>query len=348
MLIALVVLAALASPAVQIVGPNQIAGAAEPQAAVDASGHIFVTFGAANKIYVSQSDDKGATFDSPVKAADAPSLMLGHRRGPRISTSNGNVVISAVSEGNLLCWTWKSGAQLWSTAPAQVNDEAGSADEGLHAMTANANIVVCTWLDHRNKSTELFASVSEDSGETWSPNTLVYKSPGGNICECCHPSVTIGADDTIHIMFRNSLNENRDMYVTDSSDEGQTWTEPKLMGKGHWKLDVCPMDGGAITGDTDGAVSTLWQRDGAVFFAHPDAAEKKIGVGLQPWIFGSYGLYLKKAGGPLMSFQGGGEPRLVTGDAIDPMVAGQSGGAGPIVATWATSKGAIMAQVLAR
>ena len=29
-------------------------------------------------------------------------------------------------------------------------------------------------------------------GAAWSKNALVYRSPAGNVCECCHPSVAFG------------------------------------------------------------------------------------------------------------------------------------------------------------
>ncbi len=45
------------------------------------------------------------------------------------------------------------------------------------------------WLDLREKGTVLYASKSMDHGETWSKNILVYRSPDGSICECCHPSI---------------------------------------------------------------------------------------------------------------------------------------------------------------
>ena len=55
----------------------------------------------------------------------------------------------------------------------------GSAAEGLHGMAANNNEVACAWLDHRDGGTEIFASVSQDGGENWSANTMVYTSPSG-------------------------------------------------------------------------------------------------------------------------------------------------------------------------
>src|SRR5205085_10647001 len=133
--------------------------------------------------------------------------------------------------------------------------------------------------------------------ENWGANTLVYTSPSGSVCECCQPSVAIGSDGVIHVMFRNSLAGNRDMYVADSSDDGQTWSSATQLGTGNWKLDMCPMDGGAINADDEGHVVSIWRRQDAIYRVAPGEREDRIDIGQQPWIYarqGGYGVYLKR------------------------------------------------------
>jgi hypothetical protein len=342
-------LSIVASGPVKVVGPDQLAGAKEPQAAVDDEGKIYVTYGNKDSIYCSSSDDKGQTFSAPVKVADTPKLMIGMRRGPRIAICNGHVVVSAVVEGNLMCWTSTNAGQFFSDTPAQINDTAGSAIEGLHAEASNSTELACAWLDHRENGQEIYSSVSQDGGENWGPNVLVYKSPSGSVCECCHPSVTIGSDGAIHVMFRNSVQGNRDMFVSTSKDDGQTWSPATMLGQSHWKLDACPMDGGAIDGDDTAQTFTIWRRADSIFRAKVGRPETKIGVGVQPWLYagqGVYGVYLKQRPGPLMMFRGAEAPRAISHDADDPMVAGPMKGEGPVVAVWTTSKGEIMCELL--
>jgi len=102
-----------------VVGPKQIPNVKEPQAAVDDEGNIFVVYGSGENIYCSKSDDKGHTFADPIKVATASKLMLGMRRGPRVAISHGTVVVSAISDGNLMCWTSSSNGQRFSDAPLQ-------------------------------------------------------------------------------------------------------------------------------------------------------------------------------------------------------------------------------------
>jgi hypothetical protein len=72
------------------------------------------------------------------------------------------------------------------------NDVPGAPTAGLHALTRDAKENLFTaWLDkHGGKGTKLYGAHSAD-GAHWSKNVLIYDSPEGTICECCHPSAAI-------------------------------------------------------------------------------------------------------------------------------------------------------------
>ena len=48
-----------------------------------------------------------------------------------------------------------------------------------------------TWLDDRGKGKRLYGASSKDGGASWSRNVLIYESPSGTICQCCHPTAII-------------------------------------------------------------------------------------------------------------------------------------------------------------
>ena len=76
---------------------------------------------------------------------------------------------------------------------------------------------------------------------------------------------------SVHVMFRNSIGGNRDMYVTSSADGGKSFSQATKLGSGTWTLDACPMDGGMLAAGPDGAIDTVWRRDGNIY------AEKESG-----------------------------------------------------------------------
>jgi hypothetical protein len=190
----------------------------------------------------------------------------------------------------------------------------------------------CVWLDLRSGNTEVMASVSTDGGETWSKNVLVYRSPDGSVCECCHPCVAIDSRGRIHAQWRNAVGGARDIYVASSTDGGQTFGEANKLGAGSWPLDACPMDGGAIAVGADGRRVSTWRRDKMVFLSLDGQREERLlGVGEQPWIAASDAgpcvVWLKKRGDVAYLLTPGSQlPLELASQATDPAIAaGQSG-----------------------
>ncbi|MBI1791756.1 MAG: exo-alpha-sialidase, partial [Acidobacteria bacterium] len=237
----------------------------QPQLAAD-SRMVALTFGSGHAVYFAASFDQGKTFSAPVKVAEAGKMALGRHRGPRIALTPSSIVISAVvgekgggADGDVLAWRSIDGGKSWS-AGVPVNDVPAAAREGLHAMAAGGGVVFATWLDLRSKGTRLYGAHSKDGGATWSANVLVYESPEGKICECCHPSAMVDSKGVIYAMWRNNLAGSRDMYVARSTDGGHTFSRAEKAGTGTWVLNACPMDGGGLALGPDGKVVSAWRR----------------------------------------------------------------------------------------
>jgi hypothetical protein len=270
----------------------------QPQMAADAK-IVAVTFGAGNAIYFAASRDQGRTLSAPVKVAEAPLLSLGRHRGPRIAITRSAIVISAVvgtktppgSDGDLKAWRSTDGGKTWSSGVA-INDKTAAAREGLHAMAAGPDgRLFAAWLDDRDGRKKLYSATSTD-GAAWSKNVLVYESPSGAICECCHPSAAIDAKGTIYVMWRNALDGNRDMYLAGSTDGGATFSQEEKLGSGSWKLNACPMDGGGLAISKRGGLVSIWRRESDVYLAEPESPEQKIEAGKDASVtIGSAGVY---------------------------------------------------------
>lgn len=262
----------------------------QPQACIGPDGSVHLVFGVGSAVHYCHSSDGGVTFEPAKMAFQVENMSLGMRRGPRVAVAERSIVVTAIGgrkgkgqDGDVLAWRSADNGETWK-GPIRVNDVADSGREGLHAMAAGADGAVwCVWLDLRNKRTELFASKSTDGGATWSANTLVYRSPEKSICECCHPSIAV-AKNGIHVLFRNSLAGNRDMYVTTSVDDGRSFSTAKRLGLEHWSLNACPMDGGMLAVDASGKISTVWRRAGELFCTLDSSAEVSLGRGEQAWI----------------------------------------------------------------
>ena len=314
---------------------NANAAPKQPQACASEDGTVHLTFGVGEQVYYCRME--GDKASAPQSAFTVPNLSLGMRRGPRIAKAGKSIVISAIGgkqgkgkDGDVLAYQSLDEGKSW-TGPLRVNDVESSAREGLHAMTSTpSGVLWCVWLDLREKGTQLFASQSIDQGQSWSKNIRVYRSPDGSICECCHPSI-VANGDSVHVLFRNSLAGNRDMYISSSQDHGKSFGEAMRLGSQHWNLNACPMDGGMLAIGPDGEVVTAWRRAGIVYATKQDATDEQvIGTGEQPWITtNSNGTYVvwtsKKEGELLLSRTESAAPEKLSENARDPVIVSLNG-----------------------
>jgi len=332
-------------------GPD--APAREPQMAAERS-MVGLAFGAGNTIYFSASHDGGDTFSKPVKVAEASVVPLNRHRGPRIVLAGGAIVISAVagktlsheqhahglaSDGDLLVWRSLDGGRTWSGGIV-VNDVPGSPTEGLHSLAADARgNLFAAWLDKRGgNGTRLYGAHSTDGGASWSKNILIYQSPEGTICECCHPSVATDPDGQVLVMWRNWLGGARDMYLTRSRD-GASFSKPEKLGKGSWPLNACPMDGGGLAATATKTIAA-WRRGEDVFLAEPGKQEARIGTGKDVALaLNGDRTYVSWTEGPKIVLWNNGRTEVLSGEGAFSALASLPGGG--VLAAW-EEKGAIV------
>jgi hypothetical protein len=237
--------------------------------------------GRAGDVFVASSKDGGATFGDPIKVAHVPQLMVGNRRGPRIAAIGDRIIVTMIAH-ELIAFTSTDGGKTWSE-PVTINNVPNSAHEGLHNLAGSrTGELFVTWLDLRNGKTELRGAASRDAGRTWAKNELIYKSPDKSICECCHPSALFDAEGNLAVMWRNSIEGSRDMWLTTRAKGASQFTSARKLGEGTWKINGCPHDGGTIVALGDGKFGAVWQREGQVYLIRADGPEVALGKGRQP------------------------------------------------------------------
>jgi hypothetical protein len=323
----------------------------QPRVAVSPDGaSAALTFGlkddASGTVYCMTSADGGATWSPPILVGTVPGLALGMRRGPQVAVGGGRITVAACSHttGELIAWTSTTGGASWS-APVTVNDAAKSAEEGLHAVAAAPDgTVLAVWLDHRNGNGQALEGARLEPGATtWTANQLVYASPDGKICDCCHPFVTTDAAGNFFTAWRNAIAGARDLYLAVSRDGGRTFGEGRKLGKGTWKIDGCPMDGPWVAAASPDQVVTAWRRLDRVYRSNLGMPEASLGTGKQPAV--ALGL-----GGEFEVWNRDGDLRLLSptrdtseslGAGAYPAIAAPPDGRGPVIAAWESPDGGI-------
>jgi hypothetical protein len=336
MLIAMLVSASpisAASPLTVAVGTKADAPK-QPQLAITPDKTVHLIYGQADAVYYAASTDEGRSFSKAEPAFSCPNMSLGMRRGPRIAMGPAGPVVTAIGgkqgkgrDGDILAWA-RAETGEWKKF-GRVNDVEGSAREGLHNMTAGKDGQLwCCWLDLRSGKTELYVARSTDGGSRWDTNRLAYRSPNGSICECCHPSIVADPQGRIHVLFRNQLGGNRDMYVV-SSEDGETFGNARPLAQSQWMLNACPMDGGMISIASDQTVWSAYRQKEQLYLSD-GRNEAALGRGEQPTIAclkkQPLVLWTKGRVGELMLQSGDAPPRRLGSDARDPVIAAAAAG----------------------
>ena len=255
-----------------------------PQLAMDAQGTIRMVFGRGDTVFAATSGDQGTTFAAPVVVGVVPAMHLGNTRGPVIASSRSRTLIAAGDRtGNTTLFELDHASNQWTRKSWMLNTATGSSPEGLGSLAADsADTFFAVWLDFRESMQTHLYLARLQSGATSAPvNTRIYASPDGHVCECCRPMMAVNGG-SITVLFRNWVAGNRDMYVITSTDRGQTFAPATKLGTSSWKLDACPMDGGALGLDDAGRPLSVWRREESVYYTGPNGGEQLIGNGKNP------------------------------------------------------------------
>ena len=260
-------------------GEKILGECSQPQVGVDNHNTIRVIYGEKDKIFYLESHDGGANFSKPSLVADVPRMHLGMSRGPQLACSDRYSVVTAMDEtGNIHWFRLNNASGKWENM-GLVNDQPGSAPEGLMNIAADKNDhFYAVWLDIRTgKRNQIYFANLNPKANKWSKNRLVYMSPDEHVCECCQPHIAVNGNE-VAIMFRNWLNGSRDLFLTTSQNSGASFSPVQKLGTGTWKLNGCPMDGGGLTAQPR-SVATTWRREGTVYYCKPGQPEKALGSG---------------------------------------------------------------------
>jgi hypothetical protein len=168
----------------------------------------------------------------------------------------------------------------------KVNDDKVPAAHGMHSLAvAKDGRIYVAWLDERNvnapepstkgeghhmeSNRELFIASSTDGGRTFSANRKV----AAEACPCCKTSLAVAPDGTLYAGWRHVLPGNyRHIAVVSSTDDGTSFSTPKIVSDDHWVLQGCPVSGPSLSVDAAGKLKVVWYAAGegdapGVYFA---------------------------------------------------------------------------------
>jgi hypothetical protein len=156
-----------------------------------------------------------------------------------------------------------------------VNDDEqviGHSFDSIHVTPDG--VVHVAWIDGREgkKESGTFVTHSTDHGRTVAKNLKVDE----NTCVCCRTSLTTGLGGTVYLAWRKILpGDLRETVVARSTDGGNTFSSPVIVGHDKWVFPGCPHRPASIGTDRLGRLYVVWYTEAvdetpAVFLAYSD------------------------------------------------------------------------------
>lgn len=252
--------------------------ATDASLAADRHGHVALTWVTGDEtgqdLWLALSADSGLTF--------APPVRVNPRHGSVSSSAECRPIAALGPAGELLlAWSERradsaSVADLVVRAsadagrtfgpPVIVNDDVEDARPTFHGYASLAALPngdwFAVWMDSRERTNEalgmerasLFYALSSDGGQSWSDNRPL----SGRACAHCRVTALADSAGLLAIAYRAADAGVRDPALAVTRDRGMTVAIDTVLAPDGWRIDMCPVDGPAITMDHAGGGHIAW------------------------------------------------------------------------------------------
>ena len=162
-----------------------------------------------------------------------------------------------------------------------VNDDPGVIQHTFDALHRDAEgRLHLSWIDGREgkKDPGTYVARSLDAGATVTKNIKVDEGT----CVCCRTAVTSGPEGMVYVAWRKIFEGNvRETVVARSTDHGDTFESPVIVGHDQWVFPACPHRPASMGVDRQGRLYVVWYTEGtdeipAVYIAHSDDRGKSF------------------------------------------------------------------------
>lgn len=260
-----------------------------PSVRVDDAGHISLAWMEEDKdvrsVRYARVDPRGGSVGIPVRVNGMSEAPYARQEAPALVVFGDDVLVTwAVAHpkatpdkpfSNELRLSRSTDGGKTFHPSILVNDDQqviGHSFDSLHVT--QDGVIHMAWIDSREGKKEpgTFVTRSTDHGHTVEKNLKVDE----NTCVCCRTSLTTGPDDTLYVAWRKILpGDLRETVVARSTDGGQTFTAPVIVGNDQWMFPGCPHRPASIGTDRHGRLYVVWYTEGsdetpAIYLAYSD------------------------------------------------------------------------------
>jgi len=206
------------------------------------------------KIRASKWD--GNSF-SPIYDICSPDVMPSSWDGPELASKGDTVYVVFTSTATtqssiMLIKSFDGGLNFSDTIRVSENDPLHKFRMPNIKIDKNGNPIVSYMQYLLNWSEpKQMVNRSTDYGNSFLGGVNASASAPGEPCDCCKASLVLDNDD-IYLLFRNNISNQRNSYVSKSSDGGITFNTVANLDDYDWIISGCPATGplGVVNGDS--------------------------------------------------------------------------------------------------
>mgnify|MGYP001206755895 FL=1 len=260
-----------------------------PSVKIDDEGRISLAWIEEDKdirtVFYSRTDKSGGPMGTPVTVNQPTEAPYMRQEAPALAVAGDDVFLTwALTHpkltpdkpfsNELRLSRSTNGGRTFSPSILVNDDEQviGHSFDSIHV--APDGVVHVAWIDGREgkKESGTFVTRSTDRGRTVAKNLKV----DDNTCVCCRTSLTTGSDGTLYLAWRKVLpGDIRETVVARSTDGGNTYSSPVIVGHDKWVFPGCPHRPASIGTDRLGRLYVAWYTEGvdetpAVFHVYSD------------------------------------------------------------------------------
>ena len=194
---------------------------------------------------------------SPIYDICSPDVMPSSWDGPELASKGDTVYVVFTSTATtqssiMLIKSFDGGLNFSDTIRVSENDPLHKFRMPNIKIDKNGNPIVSYMQYLLNWSEpKQMVNKSTDYGNSFLGGVNASSSAPGEPCDCCKASLVLDNDD-IYLLFRNNISNQRNSYVSKSSDGGITFNTAANIDDYDWIISGCPATGplGVVNGDS--------------------------------------------------------------------------------------------------
>ncbi len=268
---------------------HQVKNVVGPSVQIDEQGFVSAAWVEEDKeartILFARSEKPGGPLGQPVRVnslsenpyyrQEAPALVV---RGNEVfvtwSLTHPKITPDKPFSSELRLSHSSDGGRIFAPSTL-VNDDGQVINHSFDALqVAPDGVLHLAWIDGREGKKEpgTFVAKSTDHGRTITKNLKVDDST----CVCCRTSLATSAEGVVYIAWRKIFDGNvRETVVSRSTDDGETFSAPVIVGNDKWVYPACPHRPASLGVDQQGRLYVVWYTEGAdetpaIYLAYSD------------------------------------------------------------------------------